>query len=160
MNNKITMRVWHGKGRLKANTFIASIPEHPDALDQFNLTKLMTQDGRMKARWFNLYGTHPLDRGNNTKGKKEGSRYLGRVLIAFNLVSNDRPQLMSQIGNAITEPKTMKYQLWVDLYHFVDCDLVSKGAPIWAEISIGRFLSRSENFTYKKETNAYKYKPC
>jgi hypothetical protein len=47
----------------------------------------------MRARWFNLYGTHPLERSSKTTGRREGSTYLGRVLIAFNLVSNDRPQL-------------------------------------------------------------------
>ena len=76
---------------MSGNVFIANIPEHPNALDQFNITKIVSQDGRMKARWFNLYGTHPERRSDKTKSLKEGTEYLGRILIAFNIVSSDRP---------------------------------------------------------------------
>jgi hypothetical protein len=94
---------------LKANLFIANIPEHPSATDNFNLSKLLAQDGRMSARWINLYGVKPLERSSRTTGKKEGSQWLGRVLIAFNMVSNERPQFMSQVGNAVKEPKSILY---------------------------------------------------
>lgn len=153
------MRIWSKASGLKANVFIASIPEHPDPLDQFNLTKLMTQDGRMKARWINLYGLHPLDRKSNTKGKKEGSAWLGRVLIAFNMVSNDRPQLQSQVGSQINEPKTLDYKIWVDLYKIVDCEIVPKGSQIWAVVSIGPVPAQtSKSFVYNEAKCLYKYK--
>ena len=74
----------------------------------------------MPARWFNLYGTHPEDRADNTKGRKEGSTYLGRVLLAFSLVANERPQLNAGQANPIKEPKSMMYQLWVDLYDLIN----------------------------------------
>ena len=73
LNDKITMRIWHKMPGLKANQFIANIPEHPSATDNFNLSKLLAQDGRMSARWINLYGVKPLERSGRTKGKKEGS---------------------------------------------------------------------------------------
>lgn len=73
LNDKITMRIWHKKPGLKANQFIANIPEHPSAGDYFNLTKLLASDGRMSARWINLYGVKPMERSSRTTGKKEGS---------------------------------------------------------------------------------------
>jgi hypothetical protein len=93
MNDKITMRVWHKRPGLSANMFIANIPEHPSQTDLFNISKLMAQDGRMTARWINLYGTRPLERSKRTRGKKEGSQYLGRIIVAINMVTNERPQL-------------------------------------------------------------------
>ena len=45
----------------------------------------------MTARWINLYGTKPLERSKRTRGKKEGSQYLGRMIIAINMVTNERP---------------------------------------------------------------------
>jgi hypothetical protein len=48
-------------------------------------------DGRMKPRWINLYGTPPQERSSKTKSKKEGSQWLGRILIALNMVANEKP---------------------------------------------------------------------
>lgn len=118
LNDKITMRVWH-KNNYKANIFIANIPEHPQAGDNFNISKLLSQDGRMSARWINLYGTHPLERSPRTRGRKEGSQWLGRVLLAFNVVTNERPMLMSQQCNALKEPKNGCFQIWIDLYYII-----------------------------------------
>lgn len=91
LNDKITMRIWSKQTMLSKNIYIANIPEHPNMFDQFNLTKLFSQDGRMPARWINLYGTSPLERSDRTKGRRQGSQYLGRVLLAFSLISNERP---------------------------------------------------------------------
>lgn len=94
LNDKITVRIWSKNGGFSANTFIANIPEHPSETDNFNLSKLLSQDGRMTARWFNLYGTHPNERSAKTKGRREGSSYLGRLLMQFALIPNDKPALM------------------------------------------------------------------
>ena len=40
MNDKITVRIWHKKGGLNANLFVANIPEHPSQFDSFNISKL------------------------------------------------------------------------------------------------------------------------
>ena len=48
----------------------------------------------MPTRWINLYGPDPDKRSDKTKGKKEGTSYLGRVMIAFSILAADRPQLM------------------------------------------------------------------
>ena len=156
------MRIWYQNKGLFANTFIANIPEHPDATDPFNLTKLQANDGRMAPRWVNLYGTHPDDRADNTKGRKEGSSFLGRVLLAFSLVANERPQLNAGQASAIKEPKTMAYQLWVDLYDLVDCDIVSSGSTIWVEVSMGWHRTGVQEkivLKYKSRTNSYRYPP-
>ena len=59
----------------------------------------------MPVRWVNLYGTEPDKRSDNTKGKKEGTSYLGRVMIAFSIIPAERPQLMAQLANQMREPK-------------------------------------------------------
>ena len=51
----------------------------------------MNSDGRMPSRWINIYGPEPSLRGVRTKGRSEGSCWLGRVLLSFNLISFDQP---------------------------------------------------------------------
>jgi hypothetical protein len=152
------MRMW-GHRKAKSNVFIASIPEHPNQWDNFNISKLLTQDGQMKARWFNLYGFAPYNRGSNTKSKTEGSEYLGRVLIAFNILVNERPTLISLQGNTVNEPPTIKYQMWVDFYYFVDSDLITKGDPLHIVVSMGLKKTKDLTFTYVEKHDTYKYKP-
>jgi hypothetical protein len=105
LNNKITMRLWSDGGTFSANPFIANIPEHPSEIDFFNISKLLSSDGRMPARWFNLYGVHPLERNPKTKGKREGTCYLGRILIAFNVAPHDYPQYQLTSAQPTKEPR-------------------------------------------------------
>lgn len=91
LNNKITVRIWSETGMMSKNEFIANIPEHPGPMDMFNIIKLQSQDGRMKARWFHLYGTHPENRNDSTKSLTEGTQYLGSVLLALSLVTTNKP---------------------------------------------------------------------
>lgn len=95
LNDKITVRIWSQNSGLSANTFIANVPEHPSEYDYFNLSKIIAQDGRMSPKWIHLYGVLPADRNAKTKGRKEGSSYLGRILISFSMIPSDRPQLMT-----------------------------------------------------------------
>jgi len=37
----------------------------------------------------------------------------------------------------LSEPKTRNYQLWVDLYDFVNCEVIKPGKPVYCIISIG-----------------------
>lgn len=137
MNDKITMRVWHKRYGLNANMYIANVPEHPQAGDNFNISKLLTLDGGMKTRWINLYGTHPKERSSRTKGLREGTSYLGRVLINFRIVTTDRPQLTSQVTNKLREPKRGCFQLWVDVFELVDCDFATEYDKVHLEYTIG-----------------------
>ena len=92
LNDKITLRAWsEGKS---SETFISNLPEHPSPYDMFNISKLLSVEGRMKATWINLYGVPPLDRSWFAKvnyDKKEGTAFLGRVLISMALNPNDKP---------------------------------------------------------------------
>jgi hypothetical protein len=64
--------------------FIANVPEYPSQFDHFNVSKLMISEGKMRATWINLYGIHPDDRAQATKGgSKQGSSFLGRILISM-----------------------------------------------------------------------------
>ena len=53
------------------------------------------------------------------------------------------------------DPKTRNYQLWVDLYELIKCDVVSEGSPVWCIISIGR--KESERQVAKPATNGKQY---
>jgi hypothetical protein len=77
-NDKIIIRLWHhnppsltGKA---PDIFIGNVPEFPSSFDPFNISKLLINEGKMRATWFNIYGSHPNERKNIVKGeKKEGS---------------------------------------------------------------------------------------
>jgi len=79
---------------MSSDTFIANVPEYPSPQDMFNLSKLLSREGKMKSTWFNLYGVKPMDGGwfaSNNGSKKEGSTFLGRVLIQSSLSPNEKP---------------------------------------------------------------------
>jgi len=100
-----------------------------------------------------------MERSGRTKGRKEGSTYLGRVLIAFNMTSNEKPQLNQGQANAIKEPKIRHYQLWIDLYSLIKCDIIQEGAPVWAQISIGSKRTKDPIVAkYKPKKKAYVWK--
>lgn len=62
LNDKVTIRVWSQNKRTQ-DTFIANVPEYPSQNDQFNITRLLNHEGKMRTTWINLYGVHPLERG-------------------------------------------------------------------------------------------------
>ena len=75
LNDKILLKVWSQNKRTQ-DVLIANIPERPTGTDPFNLQKLMAQEGKMKIKWFNLYGTLPEDR-NGWFGGSTCQAYLG-----------------------------------------------------------------------------------
>ena len=85
---------------------------------------------------------------------------MGRVLIAFSLVGNERPQLNAGQANPIKEPKSMLYQLWIDLYDLINCDVVSPGSTIWVEISMGKYqegIKEKILLKWKNRTKSYRF---
>ena len=58
----------------------------------------------MPPRWINIYGPEPKNRGIRTKGRIEGSSWLGRILLAFNIMPFDQPSLSIQSANILKEP--------------------------------------------------------
>ena len=135
LNNKITMRLWSDGGTFSANPFIANIPEHPCDNDFFNISKLLASDGRMAARWFNLYGVDPKERNSKTKGKREGSSYLGRILISFSVVPNEMPQFQLTSAQPSKEPRQEMFQLWVDVYEWINCKVVDAKQKLFVKVT-------------------------
>lgn len=115
----------------------------------------MSADGRMPARWINLYGTLPSERTPGTKGLREGTSFLGRVLLSFTMNPNEYPNLACMTSSPLKEPKTANYLLWVDLYEWINCDFTSKGENLWVEVTIGANKSDPIKAKYKKQTNSY-----
>jgi len=55
----------------------------------------------------------------------------------------------------------MKYQLWVDLYDLINCDVVSPGSTIWVEVSMGKHQVGVKDkilFKFKHKTKSYRYR--
>lgn len=157
LNDKITLRIWSKNSGFTANTYIANIPEHPQENDFFNLSKLLSNDGRMPARWFNLYGTKPQERSPKTKSMREGTQYLGRVLIQMSVTPNEYPNLTIQNANAIKEPRQANFNLWVDLHQLINCGVAQPDTTIWAQVSIGANVSDFYRAKYKKATQSYMF---
>jgi hypothetical protein len=149
-NDKITIRLW-SRNYSGSDTFIANVPEYPSAFDHFNLTKLLTNDGKMRATWINLYGVHPLER---TGLKKEGSSFLGRVLISMQLVLNEKPLLYPAVANPMKEPSYSNFLLWIDAYDLVNCK-EANGKALHLDAQIGTSVSSKHPAKYKQQTNSY-----
>ena len=49
--------------------------------------------------------------------------------------------------------------MWVDMYEYVNCELVSKGSPLWIIVSMGDTQLERVDLEWKEKYQAYKYKP-
>jgi hypothetical protein len=97
LNDKILLRIWNHQPR-SADEFIANIPEFSVPNDYFNISKLISMGGRMPAKWINLYSIPPWERNNGfmnnfvkIRHPKEGTFFMGRVLLSFSLLPNEKP---------------------------------------------------------------------
>ena len=97
LNDKILMRIWHHQ-ESSSDQFIANIPEFSVPNDFFNISKLISIGGKMAARWINLYSIPPFERNNGfinnfvkRKHPKEGTYFMGRILLSFSLLANEAP---------------------------------------------------------------------
>ena len=159
LNDKITSRIWSKTDGLSPNIFIANIPEHPQEGDFFNLSKLQSSDGRMPARWINLYGVPPKERSAKTKSLREGTAFLGRILLAMNLSSNDYPARATTSSGPLKEPRQSNYQLWVDLYEWINCGFAKTGTTLEVQVTIGsEKTSTMKQARLNKETKQYYFK--
>lgn len=91
----------------------------------------------MQAKWINLYGVHPEERSPKTKSLREGTCFLGRVLIALNLSPNEYPNLGFSSSGPLNEPKNSNYHLWVDLYEWLDCEYANQKTNLFVQVTIG-----------------------
>lgn len=138
-NDKITMHLYHSEeGSLgSSKMFLANIPERPGPDDYMNISQLIALDGNMKPNWVNLYGIHPTDRGGSHGNKiklSHSSSFMGRILMSLHLQQNDRPQFLQGVGTHGAEPRSITYQLWVDVYDLMNCDELLNREPVWVEI--------------------------
>ena len=109
----------------------------------------------MRATWFNVYGAHPNERSKIVKGeKKEGSQFLGRILLAMLLVPHEKPYMYTAVANPMKEPASEKYRLWVDVYDLVNCDS-GKDKNLWVKASIGSYETERLFASYKKKTEIF-----
>lgn len=56
------------------------------------------------------------------------------------------------------EPPADLYQLWVDIYELISCELISKGDPCWIVVSIGTNNLEPAHLKYSEKKKAYRYK--
>jgi hypothetical protein len=146
LNDKILMRIWN-ENQGAADEFISNIPEFPLTNDFFNISKLIAIGGRMPAKWINLYGIPPNERntGMNLGGKRkhprEGTYFMGRVLISFSLLANEKPGCATVPCNPFYEPDTQPYRLFCDIYEVKYLKESQFDITVWCDCRIGPFTT-------------------
>ena len=144
LNDKILMRIWHYENR-GADQFIANIPEFPQQNDFFNFSKLISIGGRMPAKWINLYGIPPWERnegiqmGGKKKHPKEGTYFMGRILISFSLLANEKPMCAVIPCNPFYEPDTQAYRLFADIYEVKYLKEKMYDITVWCDVTMGGY---------------------
>jgi len=122
-NDKITVRLWQNiAGALYGErvSFQSNIPEKPSIKDYANISALIPNQGKMDPVWINLYGVKFSER--NDKYPQGNSNYMGRVLMSFHIVENEKPLFQVSHNSATSEPEVGKYKLYLDTYEMVNCD--------------------------------------
>ena len=101
-----------------------------------------------------------MDRGPRTKGRREGSCWLGRVLLSFNLQPNESPEYSSQTCNPLKEPKADKYTVFVDLYSVTAFHLGEEGDGKTVMVRAQFGAAKSEPIAAKrsKKSGGYEFK--
>ena len=117
----------------------------------------MANDGRMPCRWINLYGTEPTERSERTKRRREGSAYLGRVLIRFDIVSNDKPQLSSQAAIGVKDPRFRLYRLWVDVFDLMRCQVIPPGSKVVVVGTVAKYKTVDWPAKYNRKQDCYRW---
>jgi len=75
--------------------------------------------GRMPAKWVNLYGIPEEERNSTFKAKvvhpKEGTAYMGRIMLSFSLISAEFPICATVPTNPFYEQDPQSYNLFCDI---------------------------------------------
>lgn len=144
LNDKIIMRIWNYQSR-GTDEFIANIPEFPMQNDFFNISKLISIGGRMPAKWINLYGIPPLERnsgmGRKKKHPRQGTSFLGRILMSFSLLANEKPKCSTLPCNPFYEPDTQAYRLFCDIYEVKYLKEEMYDILVWCDCRIGPYTT-------------------
>ena len=75
----------------------------------------------MDPTWFNMYGIRPME-FKSGMSRLHSSSYVGRVLMSFHLLPNDRPVLSISSGSTAGKDNSVPYNLWIDVFDLVNCD--------------------------------------
>ena len=96
-NEKIKVTLWHKDQSYLdgSEVFLANVPELPSAGDVMNIATLHSKEGTMNPTWFNMYGIRPRDLKSGMS-LLHSSSFMGRVLMSFHLIPNERPLLSIQ----------------------------------------------------------------
>jgi len=118
LNDKIILRAWHAS-KTGPDEFFGNLPEVPSPNDYFNISKLVSLGGRIPAKWINLYSIPPKERnklGKKKKHPREGTYFMGRILISFAVLANEKPKVATVPTNPFYDPETQAYRLFCDIY--------------------------------------------
>ena len=144
LNDKILLRIWNERGSTR-DDFIANIPEVQNNNDFFNLSKLVAMGGRMPAKWVNLYGIPEEERNSTFKAKvvhpKEGTAYMGRIMLSFSLISAEFPICATVPTNPFYEQDPQSYNLYCDIYELKYLKEEQYDIAVWCECKIGPYSS-------------------
>ena len=142
LNDKILLRIWNERGNSR-DDFIANIPELQSTNDFFNLSKLIAMGGRMPAKWINLYGIPDTERNSTFKTKvkhpKEGTAYMGRIMLSFSLIPHEAPTCGTIPCNQFYEQDPQSYNLFCDIYELKYLKEDQYDIAVWCECSIGPY---------------------
>ena len=142
LNDKILLRIWNEKTSSR-DDFIANIPEVQNNNDFFNLSKLVSMGGRMPAKWVNLYGIPEEERNSTFKAKvvhpKEGTAYMGRIMLSFSLLSAEVPVCSTLPCNPFHEQDPQTYNLYCDIYTLKYLKEEQYDIAVWCECKIGPY---------------------
>ena len=90
---------------------------------------------------------------------REGTAYLGRVLLSQTIQPNEWPNLCVQACGPLKEPKQGNFLLWVDLYEWIGNDYATPLTDnLWVEVTIGELKQEEPKIgKYRKKTKSWTF---
>lgn len=124
-NDKVVIKMLYSYGAAylplwSSENLLGNIPEKPSRMDIFNISDLLSKEGKMEPQWINIYGVRQQD-GRDDGTQRPTSAWLGRVLLSLALVKNERPQLKKDSQPSAAEPKTTLYEIQADVLQLFNC---------------------------------------
>ena len=161
LNDKILLRIWNERGNAK-DDFIANIPEVQNNNDFFNLSKLVSMGGRMPAKWINLYGIPDKERntgfGSKIKHPKEGTAFMGRIMLSFSLLPQEVPFCSTIPCNQFYEQDPQSYVLYCDIYQLKYLKKEDYDIVVWCDCRIGAYSTGNNKQKKPTENGNVKWK--
>ena len=156
-SDTIIIKAWD-KG-VPTDLLIANIPEKLKEKDIFNIINIQSQNGHIPFTWINLYGIPKSEKTNffsklinKKKEYKEGTAYMGRVLLSLTLNPHENPNKGVHFLKGYNEPENLEYKLFVDIYK---ANLEIENASVFFGIKFGglKEIFSKISFFDNKENN-------